>query len=89
MTENSTKAAPEMLSIDLSTLTLGEIELFEELTGQPFDEAFQPGKPKAKAMRALAVISKRRTDPDFTWEQAGDLVMAVDSSPPDPTEPAG
>lgn len=89
MTPITNGTRPEALSIDLSSLTLGEIELFEDLTGLPFDEAFDPGKPKAKAMRALAVISKRRTDPDFTWEQSADLIMAVGSTPADPTEPAG
>ena len=79
----------ETISFDLSTMTLGEVEVFEDLTGVPFDEAFQPGKPKAKAMRALAVINKRRTDPDYTWEQAGELIMSVDSTSPGPTEPAG
>ncbi len=79
---------PESISIDLQSLTIAEVEEFEDMTGLPFDEAFGPGKPKAKPMRALVVISRRRTDPGFTWEQAGELVLNVNGEGPDPTKPA-
>ena len=77
----------ELLSLDLSSFKVREIEAFEELSGIPFDEAFGSGKPKGKALRALATISKQRTDPDFTMEQAGELVINL--ATPDPTEAAG
>jgi hypothetical protein len=78
----------EAFEVNLQDLTLAEIELFEELTGLPFDEAFAKGAPKAKALRGIAVVSKRRTEPDFTWEQAGDMVLNVSDAEPTPTEPA-
>ena len=36
-------------------------------------------------MQALAFISKRREDPDFTWEQAGELRINASAEKIDPT----
>lgn len=77
----------ELLELDLAGFKVREIEAFEELSGIPFDEAFLKGKPKGKALRALATIAKRRTDPSYTMEQAGELVINL--AEPDPTEAAG
>jgi hypothetical protein len=37
-------------------------------------------------LQALAYISKRREDPDFTWEMAGALKISTDSTPVDPSD---
>ena len=43
-------------------------------------------KPKGKMLQALAYISKRRTNPDFTWEDAGALKIDLANAEPDPTD---
>jgi len=72
----------EQLDINLDTLKVREIEELEELIGAPLDEAFAEGQPRGKAMRALGYIAKRRVDPEFTWEQAGELVITVKAADP-------
>ena len=37
-------------------------------------------------LQALAYISKRRDDPEFTWEMAGDLRINPEQSDPGPTD---
>lgn len=80
---NGTK--PDVLNFDLDDLTIDELDMLEEVTGEAFDSILAPGKPKAKAMRAIAYVIKRRTDPEFTLEQAGRLKITMDSLP-DPTK---
>lgn len=72
---------------ELDELSLDELETLEEITGLPFDEVIQEGKPKAAVMKAFAYIVKKRTDPDFTIEQAGALKIRF--AKPDPTRAAG
>lgn len=67
----------DVLSIDIESLRVREIEEIEDLVGVPFDKLFAPDAPKGKVLRALGLIVKRRENPDFTWEQAGDLVIAL------------
>lgn len=52
----------------------------------PLDALGQSDKPKGKMLQALAYISKRRDNPDFTWEMAGDLKITTESTPVDPSE---
>tara|TARA_R110000803_G_scaffold79437_1_gene145053 strand:+ start:2859 stop:3113 length:255 start_codon:yes stop_codon:yes gene_type:complete len=75
----------DQLDLDISDLTIAEIVIVEDLTGMPLDALGQPDKPKGKMMQALAYIVKRREDPDFTYEQAGEIRMTTTSSKPDPT----
>ena len=35
-------------------------------------------------LQALAFITKRRTNPDFTWEDAGNIKINTTSETPDP-----
>ena len=76
----------EHFNIDVNDLTIGEIVEIEERTGLPLDALGQSDKPKGKMLQALAYISKRRDNPDFTWEMAGDLKISTDSTPVDPTD---
>jgi hypothetical protein len=75
-------------TVDINSLTIAEVVLIEEMTGLPLDALGQPDKPKGKMLQALAYISKRRDDPEFTWEMAGDLRINPEQSDPGPTDGA-
>lgn len=70
------------LNIDLGELKVREVEEIEELLGESIDTAFK--RSKGKAMRAIGWVTVRRENPDFTWEEAGELVVKF--AQPDPTE---
>ena len=76
----------DTLNIDINELTISEIVEIEELTGLPFDAMGDATKPKGKMLQALAFISKRRDNPDFTWEDAGALKIDLANAEPDPTD---
>ena len=76
----------DVFTIDINDLTIAEVVLIEEMTGLPLDALGQPDVPKGKMMQALAFISKKRVDPDFTWEQAGELRISAVSEKVDPTD---
>ena len=76
----------EVFNIDINELTIAEIVEIEERTGLPFDALGDQSKPKGKLLQALAMISKRKEDPEFTWEMAGDLKINAESEPVDPTD---
>ncbi len=78
----------DILEIDVNDLRVREIEELEEIMDCPFDEAFQAGKPKGKFLRAIGYIIKKRDNPEFTLEQAGELRIVLDEKP-DPTPAAG
>ena len=75
----------ETLEFNLDDLTIGEICEIEELTGQPFDALNDPTKPKGKMLQAMAFISKRRANPDFTFEDAGDIKISLNADEAGPT----
>ena len=75
----------EHFNIDINDLTIAEVVEIEERTGLPLDALGQADKPKGKMLQALAYISKRRDNPDFTWEDAGALKISTDSTPVDPS----
>ena len=74
------------LDFNLNDLTIGEIVTIEELTGLPFDAMTDPDKPKGKLLQAIAYISKRRDNPEFTFERAGDLKLNLASDEADFTQ---
>ncbi len=76
----------EHFSIDINDLTIAEVVEIEERTGLPLDALGQADKPKGKMLQALAFISKRRDNPDFTWEMAGALKISATSEKVDPTD---
>ena len=76
----------EHFNIDINDLTIAEVVEIEERTGLPLDALGQADKPKGKMLQALAYISKRRDNPEFTWEMAGELTISTDSTPGDPTD---
>lgn len=69
---------PDLVRVDPDILTIGEVELVEELSGMSIDTFSRPGTPKAKFMRAMGMVYRRRTDPGFTWEQAAHLRVRMD-----------
>ena len=76
----------DVLDVDISELTVGEIIEIEELTGMPLDALGQSDKPKGKMLAALAFVSKRRDDPKFTWEDALELKITTSQTEVDPSE---
>ena len=74
------------LDLDISDLTISEIVEVEELTGMPLDSLGQPDKPKGKMLQALAYITKKRDNPDFTFEMAGNIKITTTESKTDPLE---
>jgi len=76
----------DVLNLDISDLTISEIVEIEELTGMPLDSLGQPDKPKGKMLQAMAYISKKRDNPDFTFEDAGKIKITTTETKPDPLE---
>jgi hypothetical protein len=70
---------PDIVRVNPDMLTIGEVEEVEELAGQSIDTFARPGSPKAKFMRAMGMMMRRRTDPSFTWEQSYRLKVRIDS----------
>lgn len=70
------------INVDINELKVREIEEIEELLGESIQDAFK-GKSLGRAMRALGYVTAKRENPDFTWEDAGDLVVRFsDDVPP-------
>lgn len=77
----------------VQNLTLGEIAAVENLSGQPITAMADDDSPKGKAMAAMAYVIKRRTNPDFKFEDAMKMTMqeaneamGFAEAEPDPTE---
>jgi hypothetical protein len=60
---------------DFESLTLNEVEQIELITGSSIDQLMDAGQAKGKAMKAIIFVMKKRTDPNFTLEQAGAISM--------------
>ena len=73
--------AEDLFNIDISDLTIAEVVEIEDRTGLPLDALGSPDHPKGRMLQALAYIVKRREDPAFTWEQAGELKINTTSEP--------
>ena len=76
----------DYLDINLDELRVSEIEAIEEIVGESVDTAFAVGKPRGKLLRAIGFVVKRRENPDFTIEDAGNLIVRLGE--PDPTTAA-
>ena len=62
-------------AFDFESITLNEVEQIELITGASIDQLMDAGQPKGKAMKAIIYTIKKRTDPNFTLEQAGAVSM--------------
>lgn len=75
------------ISIDLNTMTLGELEFFEEESGLTIDD-LAAGKSSSKAVIALITIQERRENPRFSMDDARKLPISdIEVSVADPTPP--
>jgi hypothetical protein len=63
------------MAIDFNTMTLNEIEEIELLTNKSIDSIMDDGAPKGRVFKAIIFVMTKRTNPDFTLEQAGKLSM--------------
>lgn len=78
----------DRFKIDVDSLTIGELEQVEELSGMPIAWLGDVNRPQSKLMRALVYVVKRRTDPTFTYEDAGNLKLETFNGS-DPTDAVG
>lgn len=76
----------ESLTLDIADLTIAEIVEVEDLTGMPLDALGQADKPKGRMLQALAYISKKRENPEFTFEDAGKIKITTTETKSDPLE---
>jgi hypothetical protein len=67
-------------TFDFESLTLNEVEQIELITGASIDQILDAGQAKGKAMKAIIFIMKKRIDPEFTLEQAGQISMTEANS---------
>jgi hypothetical protein len=77
------------ISIDMNTLTLGELEFFEEQSGLGIGD-LAAGKSSTKALLALICIQERRTNPAFTMDDARKVPVSdieIDVADPTPEKP--
>lgn len=82
---------PEVIDIDVSKMTIGEIEEAEGMCGRSIMPVISRGDFPASVLAALVTVSRKRTDPTFTYADArkitlGELKQELTS---DPTPPAG
>ncbi|WP_282793676.1 hypothetical protein [Streptomyces sp. CC224B] len=82
---HKTESLGDILSLDIDSLTIDEIDVIEEIIDGPLDSLAKPGARKAKLLRAMAVVVKRREDPDFSAEDAGKLRISFKQKAKDPT----
>lgn len=79
-----------VLDVNLTELKVSEIEEIEAIIEQPIDYAFRAEAPRGKVLRALGYVIKRRTNPEFTLEDAGNLIVRLAAEEePTPTSAAG
>lgn len=64
-----------MSSFDFESLTLEEVEIIENLVGASIDEAFGDGKPKGKALKVFTWVIQKRTNPNYTIEEASQVSL--------------
>ncbi|MHC0429229.1 hypothetical protein ACX6XY_03445 [Streptomyces sp. O3] len=81
----STGDLGDVLSLDIDSLSIDEIDIIEDIIDGPLDALAKPGARKAKLLRAMAVVIKRRDDPDFSAKDAGKLRIQFKQKPKDPT----
>lgn len=72
----------DFVVIDMDELTVGEIEIIEEMADAPIDNMGLVGARKGKLLRAIAFVGKRRTVPDFSWADSANLKLEI-VKPPD------
>lgn len=64
------------MNIDVDSLTIGDLEDFEEAAGVSFMQAAESGSMSAKAMKALVWITQRKQDPSFSLDDARNVEVS-------------
>lgn len=59
----------------IDRLTVGDLAIVEELSGQGIAVLGDETAPKAKLMAALVYVFKRKQDKDFTFQDALNLTL--------------
>ena len=60
-----------MFNID--DMTLDDIETIEQLTGTSIETIVGDKQPRGKVLKVLIWVMRKKTDPNFTMEQAGKI----------------
>ncbi|QTX04111.1 hypothetical protein [Agromyces archimandritae] len=64
------------MAFDFDSLTLGEVAVIEDLSGQSIATIADTVSPKGKALAAVAMVARRRAgEPAFTFNQAMALTL--------------
>jgi hypothetical protein len=58
---------------DFEGLTLNEVETIEQLTGVSIDQVAADGALKGRNLKAIIFVMKRRDNPNFTIDEAGNF----------------
>lgn len=61
--------------LTLETMTLGQIEEIELLTGKSIDVAFNDGEPKGRALRAIYFVAMKTENPDYKFEETAKITQ--------------
>jgi hypothetical protein len=80
---------PDLIEMDSDYFTIDEIDIIEQLTGEDFTKFMNTPGPKAGHFKILAFVIKRRTDPEFPFERAGQLKAKFTKTPVPPTNGNG
>lgn len=64
----------DMESFDFNSLTLGEAEAIEDILGVSLAKAAEGSQ--IKMMRAIIFVMLRREDPEISYEDTADIMMA-------------
>lgn len=92
----TTEETTEVLEINVNELTLGDLEDFELKVGIDFRSISgrQAGELPLKALIALVWLIKRKTNPDYTYEDARNIkietlgTIDLKDTGANPTQPA-
>ena len=87
MATDTKKKDSNVLKVNADDLTLGEIELIEEVSGSPIGYMGQENKPQGKIMVAIAYVMGLRDNPDYTLDDARKMRIEVESPGNPPEQP--
>lgn len=62
-----------MAKFDFESLTIGEVETIEQISGSPIDALMDDKALKGKSLKAVTFIIKKRENAMFTLEDAAKL----------------
>jgi hypothetical protein len=79
----------EVFNVNLDRLTIADIEAIEELADERIDVLFGPTRKLGPGLRIVGCVLKRKTHPDFTLEEAGNLIVNLDDKPVPPQPASG